>query len=394
MPWHYRRVRVGINAQKLFVTQDYRNAGVSRYIKGIASHLPLVPGEEDYVLFTNQHVPAWPGVEGPRLRVRSTALPTTSPMIRILWEQTVLPVLASGYQLDVLHAPLNVQPVACTVPVVLTIHDLTFIKYPDRFQALKQRYLATLTRYSARRARRILADSAATKRDVERYFGIAPHKVQVVYPGVDPDFRPHQSGSDTERAALASFRSRQGLPEHFVLYLGTLEPRKNVDRLVAAFAEVVKRGLPHALVLAGGKGWQFESIFAAVDRYGLTERVIFPGYVSRDEQPLWYTASDLFVYPSLYEGFGLPPLEALACGVPVVTSNTSSLPEAVGSAGITVDPGDVPALTNAMISVLTNSNRADQMRVDGIAHAASFTWQRAAESCVRAYRAARGDASS
>lgn len=379
---------MGINAQKLFITQDYRNAGVSRYIKGITSHLPLVSGSEEYVLYTNQHVRSWPGVEGPRLHLRSTALPTTSPVVRILWEQTLLPVICAGHQIDLLHAPLNVQPVGCPVPVVLTIHDLTFIQYPDRFNPLKQRYLATLTRFSARRAARILADSKATKKDVEHAFGIDPEKVQVVYPGVDPDFRPYGPEDAQHRELLASFRAKHGLPQHFILYLGTLEPRKNVDRLVAAYAEIVDAGLPHALVLAGGKGWHYEAIFAAVERYGLEKRVIFPGYVSRDEQPLWYTASDLFVYPSLYEGFGLPPLEALACGVPVITSNTSSLPEAVGSAGITVDPTDVPALVHAMMTVLTDQQRASQMRRAGVAHAASFTWQAAAESAVKTYRAA------
>ena len=379
---------MAVNAQKLFVTQDYRNAGVSRYIGGIARHLPQVPGYERFLLYTNEHVRTWPGVEGGRLSIAAAAFPTTPPILRILWEQAVLPVLAARDRASVLHCPLNVRPVGPTPPVVLTIHDLTFVRYPDRFRAPRQRYLAGLTRWSARRAARILADSAATKEDVRRLFGVDAARIDVVYPGVDEDFRPFDPAHPADARRLAAFRRRHGLPEHCVLYLGTLEPRKNVDRLVAAFAGLVRRGLPHTLVLAGGKGWNYDAIFRAVEAHGVRERVLFPGYVDRAEQPLWYNAADLFVYPSVYEGFGLPPLEAMACGVPVVTSNTSSLPEVVGGAGATVDPGDGEALTEAMAQVLTDGARAAAMSAAGRARAARFSWTAAAEGCVAAYRRA------
>jgi glycosyltransferase involved in cell wall biosynthesis len=271
---------------------------------------------------------------------------------------------------------------------VLTIHDLTFVRYPDRFHPVKQRYLAGLTRHSARRAVRILADSAATKADVARIFGVDAGRIDVVYPGVDDDFRPYNPASRDDARALAGFRARRGLPERFVLYLGTLEPRKNVDKLVAAFAALVRRGLPHALVLAGGTGWNYQAIFRAVETHGLQDRVVVPGYVDRAEQPLWYNAAALFVYPSQYEGFGLPPLEAMACGVPVVTSNTSSLPEVIGGAGVTVDPDDVEALAGAMAGVLRDEGRAAALATAGRARAAGFTWQAAAEGCVAAYRRA------
>jgi glycosyltransferase involved in cell wall biosynthesis len=342
------------------------------------------------VLYTNQHLRTWPGVEGERLRVVASRLPTTAPVARILWEQTALPLLMLRDGLDLLHCPLNVQPVASMCPVVLTIHDLSFIRFPDRFSRVKQRYLATLTRYSARRARRILADSAATKHDVVTAFDVPAARVDVVYSGVDPDFRPINPAIAAERESLAAFRARHGLPDQFVLYLATLEPRKNVDRLVAAFAGMRRRGLPHHLVLAGGKGWQYERIFEAVEFHGLGGVVHFPGYVAREEQPLWYNAADLFVYPSQYEGFGLPPLEAMACGLPVVTSQSSSLPEVVGSAGITVDVDDLEALTEAMVAVLTDRSRAEAMRAAGLARAALFSWSAAAEACVASYRAALG----
>ena len=388
-PWKFL-VRIGINAQKLFVSQDYRNAGISRYIGGVCAHLPGIPGDEEFLLYTNPQVREWPGVTGPRLRLSPTRLPTLSPIMRILWEQTVLPALAIRDGIDVLHCPLNVLPVASRVPVVLTIHDLTFIRYPDRFHPAKQRYLAAFTRYAARHARRIVTDSAATRTDVIEAFDISPDVVHVVYPGVDPDFRPIDPDNGGQGDTLAAFRTRHNLPDHFILYLGTLEPRKNVDRLVRAFAGLVRQGLPHTLVLAGGRGWDFEAIDRAVIEEGVEDRVRFPGYVSRAEQPLWYSAADVFVYPSQYEGFGLPVLEALACGTPVVTSATSSLPEVVGTAGLTVNPGDERALADAIASVVTDPALASALRRAGPAQASPFTWAAAAQGCVLAYRAALG----
>ena len=381
---------VGINAQKLFVSRDYRNAGVSRFIQGITSRLPGVPGDERYQLYTNQELRTWPGVEGQRLRLSPAAFPTTSPVARIFWEQTFLPALATRDRLDVLHCPLNVQPVLTPCPVVLTIHDLTFIRFPERFSPVKQRYLATLTRYSARRARRILADSAATRDDVIAAFGIPADRVDVVYGACDTDFRPVDRADREAVTDLERFRREHGLPERVILYLATLEPRKNVDRLVHAYARLVRRGFPHALVLAGGKGWGYEKIFRAIEEHGLRDRVILPGYVSREDQPRWYNAADLFVYPSQYEGFGLPPLEAMACGIPVVTSDTSSLPEVVGSAGKTVNVDDVEALAEAMAAVLSDPAEAARMREEGLQRASSFTWEAAAAGCVAAYRRAAG----
>lgn len=382
-------MRVGINAQKLFDSQDYRNAGISRYIRGVCAHLPAVPGDERFVVYTNATVRAWPAVEGRRLRVAPAMMPTLAPVLRIAWEQVVLPVLALRDRLDVLHCPLNVLPVAARVPVVLTIHDLTFIRFPERFHPAKRRYLATFTRYAAHHASRIVTDSAATRADVIDALHADPDRVAVVYPGVDPDFRPYHGEGERPEA----FRARLGLPERYVLYMGTLEPRKNVDRLVRAFARLVRDGLPHSLVLAGGRGWDYAAIDRAVADEGIGHRVIIPGYVRREDQPLWYSAADLFTYPSQYEGFGLPVLEALACGTPVVTSNSSSLPEVVGRAGLVIDPSDESSLAEAMRSVLTDGTLAARLRDAGPVQAAQFSWARSAAGCVRAYREAAADAS-
>ena len=281
------------------------------------------------MLYTNKDLQRWP--LGPRVRLAPTRLPTTHPVLRILWEQTVLPVLAVRDGVDLLHCPLNVRPVLSRAPVVLTIHDLTFVRFPDRFHPLKQRYLANLTRFSARRARRILADSAATKRDVEETFGIPAARVDVVYPGVDEDFRPYDPADATDRAALDDFRKAHAPPG--ALRVST-RARWSRGRTSTGWSRrspgPCAAGCPTPWCSpAGGAGATTPSS-RAVERLGLQDRVIFPGYVERREQPLWYNAADVFVYPSQYEGFGLPALEAMACGVPVITSNTSSLPEVVG----------------------------------------------------------------
>jgi glycosyltransferase involved in cell wall biosynthesis len=210
-------------------------------------------------------------------------------------------------------------------------------------------------------------------------WGIPQARIHLAYPGVDAEFRP-LSASDVE-----AFRAAKGLPSRYVLFVGTLEPRKNVTRLVEAFAVLKQQGLPHKLVLAGGKGWMYEPIFAAVENLGLQGDVIFPGFVSRQELPLWYNGAALFAYPSLYEGFGLGPLEAMACGTPVVVSNRASLPEVVGDAGIQVDAEDAAGLAEAMASVLTSPSRAAQMRERGMERAARFTWEQTARDTARTY---------
>jgi glycosyltransferase involved in cell wall biosynthesis len=382
MPLH-----VAFNAQKLFTSHDYRNAGISKYIRQLLSHLPLADPAGRYTIFTHNEMAGldwlWSGPAAPlahgRFTVRRARLPTTSPPVRILWEQSLLPLEAARAGAQVLHSPLNVVPLAAPCPTVVTIHDLTFLLFPDRFSRAKRTYLRLFTALTVHRACLVLADSESTRRDILRFFRIPASKVRVVYPGVDPEFVPLAGG----RAEAAA---RLGVPQPLVLYVGTLEPRKNVDTLVRAFARVRRRtGLPHRLALVGGKGWMYEQIFRAIEDEALGDAVVLPGYVPGDRLPLWYNAADLFVYPSQYEGFGFPPLEAMACGTPVITSTTSSLPEVVGDAGITVQPNDVEALATAMERVLMNPALAQEMRARGLIRASSFSWMATARECVRAY---------
>ncbi|MEZ4769950.1 MAG: glycosyltransferase family 1 protein [Caldilineales bacterium] len=347
------------------------------------AHLPAAAPDLDLTAFT----PAGSVADFSGIALEHSRLQTGRPAQRILWEQTVLPVAARRHSLDLLHGAVNVTPLLGLCPTVVTIHDLSFMRYPQAFPALQRTYLRREVRRSARHARQVIAVSQATRDDVVALFGVSPARVTVVYNGVDAVFTP----APTEE--VEAFRRERGLPQRFVLHLGTLEPRKNLARLVQAFAQARQR-LPDAddlkLVLAGGKGWDYDDIFAAVQRERLHDHVLFPGYVADADLPWLYRAATVFTYPSLLEGFGLPVLEAMACGTPVVTSSVSSLPEVAGDAALLVDPASVDALAGALVRVLSDGTLAAEMRAKGLRQASRFSWQRTASQTADVYRAALG----
>jgi glycosyltransferase involved in cell wall biosynthesis len=265
----------------------------------------------------------------------------------------------------------------------VTVHDLSFERFPHMFKLPNRLYLSAATRAAVRRSRRVIAVSESTKRELVEVMGVAPEKVTAIPNGVEPLFRPASAEE------VAAFKRDKALPARFLLHLGTLEPRKNLPMLVRAYGRLRReRDVPHALVLAGAKGWHYDAVFAEIQSLDLGSHVFLPGYVPFEEQPLWYSAADVFVYPALYEGFGMPPLEAMACGTPVITSDTSSLPEAVGDAGLQVDPHDEAALAEAMWRAIDDAALRDRMRAAGLARARQFDWVDIARRTVEVYEAA------
>jgi len=371
-------MHIGINAHLLSLSQGYRNAGVGRYIYYVLRALAAREDGARYTVFCHDAPPPGDPARSPHVRFAVSRLDTREPSRRILYEQAVLPWLLPG-RVDLLHAPVNVAPLLAAVPVVVTIHDLIFLVLPDRYLPAKRRYLETFTRLTMRVARHVIADSEHTRRDVIRLLGVPPGRVTAVPLGVSEHFRP------PDAAALEEFRARHGLPERYLLYLGTLEPRKNLTTLLRAYARLRRRGLDWPLVLAGPKGWLYEDIFRTIDALRLAEHVRLPGYVAYEEQPLWYGGATVFVYPSTYEGFGLPVLEAMACGTPVVTSTASSLPEAAGDAALLVECRDEEALAQAIERLAGDAAlRADVVRRGGV-RAVQFPWSRTAAETVRVY---------
>ncbi len=311
---------------------------------------------------------------------------------------------------DLFHATEHLLPRLSAIRTVFTLHDLIFLFHPETHKPMNRWFLTLMMPRFLRAADAIIAVSECTKRDAVRCYGIPEEKITVIYEGVNPRFRP----ADPE--AIAAVRQKYGLPERFILYVGTIEPRKNLTALLEAYTALMERPAPCALrpatcdlrpatcdlrpatcdlrlMIVGKKGWLYEGFFRKLRELGLEDRVIFTGYVPDEDLPALYSAADLFVFPSLYEGFGLPVLEAMACGVPVVCSSTSSLPEVAGDAALLVPPTDVRALTEAMERALTDERLRARMRARGLERARRFSWERAAQGTLITYRKVLGDKS-
>ena len=370
-------MHIGLNAHLLSSSRSYRAAGINWYVYSLLKHLPTVAGQHSFTVFLGDRE-AGEAFSG--LQTRVSTLPTARPAVRIAWEQLVQPMRLMAERVDLLHSLAFVQPVVLPCPGIVTIYDLSFVLFPQRLQPWRRLYLRWGSTLSARRAKRVVAISASTKRDIISLLGVPEEKVDVVPCGVDDDFRPVD-----KPGLLDELRRKHSLPPRMLLFVGTIEPRKNLTTLLKSYALLRERMKPPPLVIGGPKGWRHDEVFSLAEELDLLDEVLFPGYIARDELPLWYNAADLFVYPSLYEGFGLPPLEAMACGTPVVVSDTSSLPEVVGDAGILVDPTSAEEIAQAMERVLTDIELRDLLRARGLDRARTYTWQRTARETVRVY---------
>jgi glycosyltransferase involved in cell wall biosynthesis len=376
-------MHVAINAHLLAHTTTFRRAGVSNYVEALLAHLGQVDRESRYTVYTTRGMGAAALGLPPNFRVRPSLLPTINPRVRIPWEQLLAPALLRLEGADVYHGVLNVVPLACPTPSVVTIHDLSAFLFPQTFRRVNRAYTRWAIRVACRRAARILAVSEFTRQEIVRWLRVPPERVVVTHDAADARFQPPDAHE------LAAFRQRHGLPERFVLFLGTIEPRKNLPLLLDAYAMIAGR-IDAPLLIAGSRGWLYEPVLARAESLGLGDRLRFVGYVDQQEQPLWYAAATVFAFPSLYEGFGMPPLEAMACGTPVVVSSSSSLPEVVGDAGLVVSPSDPEELAEALHRVVTDGALREELRARGLARARRFSWREAAERTVAVYREAAG----
>lgn len=366
-------VRVGINAHLLSGQAGYRRAGIHRYIAGVLTHLPA--GPVAYTVFTGSDVSL--SAETP-LTVVNSRWPTERRTLRIAWEQLVWPWENARREIDLVHSMAFVTPLANRLPTIVTVYDLSFMHYPERFPRAQQRYLASQTRRSVQGARLVIAISHSGKADVQRFFDVPNSRVAVVYPGVDARFAP------VSAEALTDFRHRVQPPDRFILHVGTLQPRKNIPTLIDAFNQLNDRSVH--LVLAGGKGWLYDEIFARVGELGISNRVHFTGYVEDADLPLWYQAAACLVFPSLYEGFGLPIAEAMRGGAPVIAAETSSIPEVAGNAALMFNAQDSAELARCMENVLNDTALSARMGQMGQVQAQQFTWTSAANKTAALYQ--------
>jgi glycosyltransferase involved in cell wall biosynthesis len=294
--------------------------------------------------------------------------------LRLAWEQMRLPRALAALGIDVLHSTHHTLPLARVgCRRVVTIHDVTFFRIPARYPPARRLYMQTLTRLSARVADAIIAPSNAARDDIVRTLGVPAARVETVYEAAADRFGP------VANDVASQIARRRGLDGRFVLSVGSLEPGKNRARLIRAMAMLRDAGMEHHLVVVGQKAWKYDEELALVDTLRMGDRVHYLGYVSDVDLPALYSAADAFAFPSLHEGFGLPVIEAMACGVPVLTSNISATAEVAGDAGLLVDPLSVEAIRDGLQQLVQDSELRRKLSARGLARAAEFSWRRAAD---------------
>lgn len=354
--------------------------GVGYYSARLLERLTRVGGEgnpiDEVLVLSNRELSLTPA---PRTRPVTVArFPLRAP-----WMQGLLPLLLRRYQPDLCHFTNFLAPYFTSVPYVVTIHDMTLELLP-RYHTWRKRALTrTLSPGIARRARFIVTPSESARADVARLFGVDPGRIRAIPHAADPRFVP-----TTDAASRARIRERYGVEDPYLLYVGTLEPRKNLVRTVRAFARIADRFPEHRLFLAGELGWHANELLETVASLRMGRRVVRLGYVDEDDLPALYANASLFLYPSLYEGFGFPVLEAMACGVPVLTSRTSSLAELAAGAALTVNPFDEREITETMERGLADEAERRRLREAGSHRARQFSWHRTVAETLSVYQEA------
>lgn len=369
-------MRVLLNA-----LQAGNRSGTGRYTTELVRH--LAAGEDDM-----QFVAAWPAAL-PHPEVSSTQglffldVDTRGHFKRIAFDQLSITRHALHAEADAVHFPANIGRLLPLKNMVLTVHDLSFVRHPEWFRRNRALYYRHAAKRSVALATRVIADSQSTADDLMEFFATPSEKIDVIPLGIDSSFRP--ATEEQQAGVLKKYR----LPQDFFLFMATIEPRKNIERLVEAWARIACT-CSFDLVIAGRQGWKVKDIMQCASGSPHGDRIHWPGFIDDEDQAPLLSAARAFVWPALWEGFGLPPLEAMACGTPVLTSNVSSLPEAVGEAALMVDPTDTEAIAEGMLALAESSDLRGELAAKGLAHAADFTWQRTAALTRETYRRVSG----
>lgn len=380
-------MRIGIDVQPLL----HERSGVGQYVYNLVDALGAIDPKNEYILFYGMSQ-RWSGT-----LLHPFPYKNVSPK-GFGWPTRLLKLVAwiGGWRVftfdrfigsvDVFHWPNYLLLPRRSGGQIITVHDLTFLLFPGYHPRIRVEHFARGIRRCAMQADAIIVPSLHTKRDVVNCLGVPEEKVRVICEAPSRRFRP--VGAEDGRPTLA----RYGLPYGgYLLFVGNIEPRKNLLRLLEAYALLRRRwGYPHPLILAGGRGWRNAAIYRAVDLLGLGGVVRFLGYVPDEDLPPLMSGAALFVYPSLYEGFGLPPLEAMACAVPVVASKAASLPEVLGDAALLVDPYDVEGLAQVMRQVLSDDALRGELRRRAVERAKGFSWETTARETLEVYREVHG----
>jgi len=365
-------VRIGIDAHAV----GSHLGGNETYIRNVVRSLGEVDPGGDYTLFmadAGLREPI-PGAE----RMRRVVVRPHNPLLRI---PVSFPLALARERIDVVHVQY-VAPPLCPARIVVTVHDIAYDRHPELFTRAEVTRFRLLVPLTVRRAAAVLTVSEFSKRDIVRRYLVPPERVVVAPDAADPMFRPIHD----DEARLAAARQRYGTGDGYILCVGNLQPRKNLRALIDAYVRLRRADTTrHRLVLVGRKAWLHADIFAAARESGYADALVFTGYVPDADLVALYNAAAVFVYPSLFEGFGLPPLEAMACGTPVVCSDTSAFPEVVGDAALTVDPRNPEALADAIATVLSDTDLRAGLAAAGLRRAAHFSWQTTARTIRDVY---------
>lgn len=356
--------------------------GVGYYTEHLLRHLAGNGSKDEYVVVSNRPIET-----ARRLPSRVRQVISRVHVPRLVWMQAIAPHVLRAVGAEIAHFTNGMVPLASPVPTVVTIHDMSLTIHP-RYHPLRRVLLnRPLVDLAARRAQAVITVSRSAKADIVRLYGLAPERVHVIHEAAAPEFQPV-----VDVSTLAAVRAHYGLADRVILYVGTIEPRKNLPLLLEAFARRRASGdLPHQLVCVGPYGWLSSDISQRIERLELTSAVRFTGYVPFEDLPALYSLSEMLVFPSLYEGFGLPVIEAMACGTPVIAGRNSSLGEVAGGAIQHLDVLEADALGEAMVAMANDRDRRDQLAAGGLLRARTFSWERAARATAEVYHlVARG----
>jgi len=363
-------MRIGFSARGLSTP----SGGVHEFIKSLIPALAAERGEDEFFVFYNDGKFLGHAPDCSEVAIQGNN--------RIWWDFFVLPRMLAKFKIDAAIFPKNLVPFWGNQRSYAVVHDLAY--FDSRLNAypfLDTMYMRTLIPRSLRRAAGVFAVSEHTKRDITRYTNCDPGKIAVTYEAAGAIYHPIE---DDWR--LREAKEKYDLPESFIMYVGSLSPRKNIPGLLKAYSSICAK-IPHDLVLTGSKSWKDSPVYRMVRDLNLGSRIRRLGYVEREDMPALYNLAGAYVYPSLYEGFGLPVLEAMQCGCPVVASNATSIPEVAGDAAMLIDPGDVGAIADAICRVLTEDDLRSKLVDAGFEQAKKFSWRRCARMMLETIRA-------
>jgi glycosyltransferase involved in cell wall biosynthesis len=357
---------------------DGQPSGVGNYTLHLLTHLLAANSGHEYLTLSNR-----PGCPEPLLPYAAAPASRPFPRSRMFWMQCVLPGALRALRPHLCHYTNSIGPLWSPCPYVVTIHDMTLSLLPGYHPWRKQLLVRPIVALVARRARQIITVSEHARQDVIRVLRVPAERVSVTLEAAASCFAP-ASAEERERV-----RAAHGIEGPYVLYVGTLEPRKNLPRLVRAWHALRRAGkIPHRLVMVGARGWQDGPIFETVRALGCEDAITFTGYVPQADLPAIYSAADAFVFPSLSEGFGLPVVEAMACGTPVLISSAPALMEVAGGAALEVDAGSHRSICDGLERLLTDDALRAALRERGLARAAALSWEQTARQTLQVYRAA------